>query len=823
MRLQVLLMNTRHAARQLLRSPVFTLAAVASLAIGIGANTAIFTAANALLLAPTAGIPDMNRLVDIARSRPGEPFDTVSFLTYRDVAARADVFEGVYGFRLEPQAVSVGGADGAERAWAEQVSTSYFDVLRVRPAVGSLFASGDEPPGVPLRQVVLTHAYWQRRFAGDPAVVGREVTINSDPFVVIGVAARGFRGTTLLTPDFWVPLTAQSRGLGSEELLRSRGANWLVMGARIRPDVSIDQARQASGLLMQQLVQQHPDSYHRDMSLAVFPASRLPGFGRMFVAPFFALLMGLVGLVLLVACANVAGLLLARATNRSREIAVRLALGASRSSLIALLTTESLLLFAAGALAALALSRVMLSLLTSLLAAVPVPIQLEFTIDWRVLAFTATVALVTGLVTGVVPAWRSARPDLVSDIKAANATPRRQRMRHLFVGAQLASCLVLMAVAGLLLRALESAARIDSGMRIEGVQVAMVDLELGGYSADRFLDVTEQLRERFRAMPAVDQVAAARMAPLGGGGLGLGGLRPEGASQPEASISADWNVITPEYLPTLGIPLRQGRLFDSDDRSGAPLVAIVNERFAEIAWPGRSAIGARLENGDFRPGRESSIRHLTVVGVARDSKYRWIGEAPRPFIYVPMTQHPDRRVHYFIRTAPGADVERALPGAVRGAMKQFDQNLPLVQMVSLREHAELSLLPQRIAASVAGSLGAVALLLSALGVYGVTAFAVATRTREIGIRLALGANRRGVVTMMLRRMLALTAVAGVIGLAVALGAAQLLSGLLFGVSAVDPLAFGGTLVVLVVTAMAATLVPARRAASIDPVAALRSE
>jgi predicted permease len=701
------------------------------------------------------------------------------------------------------------------------VSASYFDVLGVAAAAGTIFRSHDEPSGAPMRQIVLGHAYWQRRFAGDATVIGRQVLVNGDPFTVIGVAPEGFQGATVLSADFWVPLTAQARGLGSAELLQSRGANWLIMAARLRPDVSLAQAREAMALHMQHLVEQHPDVYRPGTSLALQPASRLPGLGRIFVAPFFALLMALVGLVLLVACANLAGLLLARATNRAREIAVRLALGASRRSLLGLLVTESLLLFAIGAAAAVMLSRVMLAALTSLVSTLPVRLSIDMSLDWRVLTFTSALALITGLLTGLVPAWRSTKPDLVSDLKSNHAAPRRQRLRHLFVAAQLASCLVLMAVAGLLLRALDRAAHIDAGMQIDGIQVASIDLALGGHAEDRFTALAGELERRFRALPGVTHVAAARMTPLDGSGLGLGALRAEGAA-PDDRITADWNVITPDYLQTLGIPLQRGRTFDASDGEDATLVAIVNERFAARAWPGRDPIGLRLANGDFRPGRESTLRWLTVVGVARDAKYRWIGEEPRAFIYVPMAQHPDRRVHYFVRTAAAAG-NVPLAAAVRQTLRDFDPNLPLVQLMPLRDYANLSLLPQRVAASVAGSLGAVALLLSALGVYGVTAFAVASRTREIGIRMALGADRQRVTRLILRRIAGITAVAAALGLGVAAVAARLLSGLLFGIPALDPVAFGGTLLLLVTTALAATVGPIRRAASIDPVKALRAE
>jgi predicted permease len=814
--------HLKYSLRLIARSPVFALCAVASIAIGIGANTAIFTVANAMLLAPTPGVREPGRLVDIGRTSDGRGFDTVSYPTYVDLRAASDgLFENMFAIRLEPMPMSLGGDDGAAVVYTEQVSASYFDVLGLVPSAGTFFRTEEENLATPLRKIVLSYGFWQRRFARDPAVVGRTVVLNGTPFAVVGVGPHGFHGTTILAPDLWIPATSYIRGTASEESLRRRDHVSYLMAARLKPGVSVAQADSHVRAVMQRLAETYPEPY-RGRGLKAVPSSRLPGDAGEAVVPFLLALFAIVGLVLLVACTNLAGLLLARAASRSREIAVRLALGASRRSLAGLLLTESLVLFGLGAVTGLALARVLTSLIVSGLGAAPFAIELDLSIDWRVAMFCTTLALVTGVLTGLGPALQSTRAGLVPDLKADTSAPRSQRLRHVFLTGQMAFCLVLVLVAGLFLRALSKASQVDPGFDVNGVAIASVNLAHGGYAEERLPAVADEVRARLSAIPGVDAVGVGAMIPFEGGGMGLGALRHPGTSGFDARFSeTDWNVVSPEYLPTIGLPLVSGRNFTAADRTGAPRVAIVNELLARTAWPGENPVGQVLENGDFRPGREGTVRSLTVIGVARDSKYRWLGEAPRPFIYVPLAQSPFGRAHFFLRHQRAA--EAGLQTGVRRVLRDYDANLPLIRLQPLTDYASLSLLPQRLAASIAGSLGTVALLLAAIGLYGVMAYAVASRRREIGIRMALGADAPGVMRLMLGRGLKLVAIGGVLGLAAALGVAQLMSSFLFGVSPLDPVTYAVTIGLLAAVALAAIYVPARRASRIDPLGALRTE
>ena len=814
--------HLRDAARVLRRTPGFTIVAILSLAIGIGANTTIFTAANAIVLAPTQGLIDPSSLVDVGRTQDGRGFDNVSFPTYWDLKSRNDVFTGIYAYRFEPAPLSLGSPGGAERVFGEQVSASYFDVLGLTPARGVFFHTAEEQLGVPLRKVVLSQAFWTRRFQADPGLIGNTIILNGESFLVAGVAPEHYQGTTVLTPDLWIPITALVRGLPTDATLRGRQNAGFVMGARLKPGVSLSQARQAVTAIATQLAREYPDIY-RGEGLAVVPSSRVPGEAGDFAGMFLTVLMGLVGLVLLVACTNLAGLLLARGADRSREIAIRLAIGASRGSLVGMLVTENLMVFGAGAAAGLLLARALTSLLALAVSTIPAPISVDFRLDWRVMLFTCALTLATGLVTGLIPAWQCTRPDLTLDLKADASAPRRQRLRHAFTAAQIAFGLVLMILAGLLLRALGRATHIDAGFEIASIDVASVDLALSGYADDQAFTVSQDISARLSAIPGVASVGTAVMVPLDGGGLGLGGLRRRSAGAPTAEIETDWNVVSPTYLPTLGIPIRRGRNFTTADRAGVGRVAVVNEHFAGHIFGTEDPLGQVLENGDFRPGHESTIEPITIVGIAGDARYRWLGESPRDFIYVPLAQTPQRQLHFFLRRSPALASGVSLQGAVREAVRAFDRNLPLVDMRPLQQYADTGLLPQRIAGSLAGALGGVALLLAAIGIYGVTAYAVARRTREIGVRMALGADRARVWRLVVGQALRITAIGATIGLAIAVALSHLLSDLLFGVSPLDPMSFGVTLAALVAVVIAASLVPAQRAARIQPVYALKND
>ncbi|TAK18098.1 MAG: ABC transporter permease [Acidobacteria bacterium] len=815
----------RNALRLFVRQPLFTLTAVLSLAIGIGANATIFSVANAILLAPTAAVDAPDRIVDVGLTRSNSSFDTMSYPNFEDMRRRNRTLTDMYALDFEPKALSLGGEDGATRIYAQMVSAGFFDVLGVKPALGGFFHASQEQVGTPLRQLVLSHAFWKRQFGADPHIAGRDVVINGDHFTIAAVTPEGFQGTTIISPDAWVPLTSHARGLPTESMMRGRQNQWLVAGGRLKPGVTLADARRDLTSIIRDLRQEFPDAIGGDMAAAVAPMSRVPGEAGELVTPIVGVLAVIVGMVLLLACTNLAGLLLARAAGRSREMAVRVALGASRRNLVAQLLAESTVLFVAGGIAASLLAVWMTGLLWSMLPSLPVPVSVALTFDWRVAAFTFGLAIAAGVLTGLVPALSASRLDLASSIKMDQAAPRRQRLRHVLVAAQMGLCLTLLVVAGLLLRSLGAAAAVDPGMRVDGVDVASVDLALGNYADDASPVITERIRAALRAMPGVSSVSVAAMVPLNGGGLGLGMLRPKGAIDERSTVQADWNVISPEFLPAAEIPIVRGRNFGAEDRAGGTRAAIVNEQFAASVWPGEDPIGKQLENGDFRKGRESSINTLTVVGVARNAKYRWVGEAPRSFIYVALSQEPWRRPQFFIARDRRADMAADMTTAVRQTLRSIDPNLPLIQLQQMRSLAALGVLPQMIAASVAGSLGVLALLLAAIGLYGVMAYAVTRRTREIGVRMALGADHAHVVRMVLAQGLRLTLFGGVGGLVLAVAAGMGLSsaGILFGVSALDPVSFTVTALALTGVAMLATYIPARRAARVDPLTALRTD
>jgi predicted permease len=806
--------------RLLRRNPLFALTAVLSLAIGIGANTTIFTIANALLFKPPLGVADASRLVDVGRSQDGQGFDNGSYSNYLDIRARNTVFSGIYAYRLGPEPMSLRGKDGAERIYGEMVSTNYFNVLGTPPHIGRLFTSDDseQPAATPL--AVLSHRFWMRRFNGDPAIVGQTLVLNLRPFMVIGVTPEGFHGTTVLTSDLWVPVNMVGE-LASRlppAILTSRESAWLVMGARLKPGVTVGQAQAELANIGRALEQEFPDA-NRGKGLRVVASSPVPGDGAP-VAAFMAVLMAIVMLVLAIACANVAGVLLARATTRRREIAVRLAIGAGRGRLIRQMLVESTLLFLIGGSGGLVLARLMTGALLSLLPAVPLPIDVTLALDGRAVVFTLTLSLVAAILSGLAPAFHASRAEVVGALKSdTQGGPERIWLRHAFVVSQVALSIVLVVGAGLFARALQRASEIDPGFDPHGVELATLDLSLGGYTADTGRVFARELIRRVRETPGVQAAALSAVMPLGDRGIGLGGLAVPGVELRNGRrfFDVDWNVITPGYFATMKMALLTGRDFSDADREGTPSVVIVNETAARQWWPRQDALGKTLLQETGRPDAPDAVRTLTVVGVARDSKYRNLGEDPRPFVYVPIQQQYMSRTVIAARSAHG----QRLAGQLRALLASMNPNLPIVQALTFDAYSQLGLLPQRIAASVAGSLGLVGVLLAAIGIYGVTAYMVSSRTREIGIRMALGAERASVVRMVLRQGLTLTMIGAAIGLAVAAAASRLLGSLLFGVGATDPLTFIGSTLLFFVVGAAACYVPARRATAIGAMDALR--
>ena len=803
--------DTRLALRGLRRTPLVAVVAVLSIGIGVGATTAIVTIANALLLESPAGVGHADRVVSIGSTRQGHGFDTFSYPTYTDYA-RAPSLAAMAAMDLEPRAFSVVDHDNGQAAQGGVVSGNFFRVLEARPALGSFFGAGDDTDANPASVVVLSDRYWRKRFGGDSSVVGRTVDLNGSPFTIVGVAAPGFDGPFVIAPDLWLPLHAWAQLSHSRSVFTERESVWLIGIGRLKPGRTPSQAQIEIGSIAARLRTAYPKESDLD-GVRVAPVSLIPGDGHAVVGAFMLVLFVIAGLVLVVAAANVAGMLLARAVGRRREIALRLALGASRLRLVRQLATESVVLGVAAGAAGLVLAHWLVTALMSLQPKLPVPLRVHPAIDARVLAFATCLTLLVAVLVGTLPALESVRPDLVPALKIdTGATARRHRVRSVLLVSQLGVSMLLLVVAGLFGRSLVRARAVDTGFTAHGIDIVSLDLELAGYDPVRGVTQAQALLEESRTLPGVTQAALSAMLPLSGSAMGFGPIAIDGHPAPrgEDGWTADWNVVTPGYFETLGVPLVAGRAFTDADRAGATNVAILNETFAKRVFGTTNVVGQTLRNAN---------RVITVVGVARDAKYRSLDEAPLNYIYVPLAQFYRPATNLMVRT----NRERFVAPLLRRLVARFDPHLPILNQQTIEDATAFSLFPQRLAALVSGALGTVALALAMLGIYGVIAYTVAQRTREIGVRVALGATHRTILAMVLRQGLMLAGIGIAIGLATALLVTRLLADFLFGVQPTDVPTFAGAAALLVSVALAASWVPARRAAASDPMISLRAE
>jgi putative ABC transport system permease protein len=800
-----------YGLRLLRRSPLFTLTAVASLAIGLGANIAIFSVASALLMRPLPGIADPGRLVDIGRTRQGVGFNTTSYPNYVDLRARTTTLAGVYAWRAEPEPMSLGGRDGAERVYGTRVTGNYFAIVGTRAERGRLFADGDDTPGHN-DVTVISDELWRRRFGADESTLGSTITVTGRPYVVVGVAPRGFQGTTILKADLWLPLSTQP-GAGT---FTDRRITWLVMGGRLKPGVTLAQANAEVSAIGGTLAREYP-SENKDRGLRVAQSSIFPGRINV-IAQFVGLLMAIAGLVLLIACVNLAGMLLARAAARRREIAVRMAIGAGRTRLVRQLLTETGVLFAAGCGAGLLLGRWFVDLLLAVLPQLPLPIAIDIAVDWRVRIFAIAVTVITAVLCGLAPALHVSGISLIPGLKsdAADSGRDRLRLRQTFLVGQIALSLLLVIAAALFVRALQHAGRIDPGFDQTGVDAVTLNLSLARLDEQQGLTFLRALETRARALPDVAGVVSATDLPLDGDRMSFGDARLPGTPRDTDRNAApvDWNLVTPGFFTTLRVGLLRGRDFTDHDGPNAPAVVIVNATLARRFWGDADPIGRRIQiDGGF----SSTPSYATVIGVAADAQFVALGERT-PYLYAPLAQHYHPRVSLLVRTAGPT----AIP-AVRALVREMNPNLPIVAALPLRDVTAIGLVPQRIAAAVAGTLGMLGLLLAALGIYGVTSYGVTRRTCEIGIRIALGARRGEVTSLILRQSASVTLWGTAVGLVLAVVGSRVLGSLLLGVSVVDPLAFGGSALLFVGIAAVASCGPVLRASRVDPVAALRSE
>ena len=783
--------DVRYGARILRRNPLFTLTAALSLAIGIGATTTIFTIANGLLLRAAPGAADPDRLVDIVRAANGRfGLAPSSYRDYLDVRERVTVLEGVYAYQLDPEPLAFRAGAQTERVFGVLVTANYFDALGVPAAIGRVFHGADSAEPV----AVLSYEFWQRRFNADPAIVGRSVQIKGEPLVISGVARESFRGVTVAAPDLWMPIsTADSQAQ-------------LMMGGRLKPGVTKAQAAAEVAAAGRGLARDRRVVPDEEWSVAF--SSPIPAILRGVAAAFLSILMALVSLVLLIACFNVTGVLLARATSRRREIAVRVAIGAGRARLVRQLLTETTLLFGLGAIAGVGLARGMTSLLLAALPAFPVPVNVPLPLDWRVVAFAVALSLAAAVLSGITPALHAARADVVTALKDESQGPSdRMRLRNTFVVAQVAFSILLVVTAGLLGRALGRVTAVDQGFDPHDVEAVSIDLSMAGYADAAGRQFAKQLLEQIRRLPGVLSATLADRAP--GGPMRTEARRERGQPRSDSPPEAvSWNVVDTDYFRTLRIPLLAGRDFTAADLSGTQPVVIVDESTARRKWPGEDAVGKPLQDG------------RVVIGVSRDVKAAGGRENTAVVFYAPLQQRYAPALTILVRTSRGSQIVADL----RSLVTTMNPNLPILSAHTLEESQTGPVVLQlRMAALVSGAVGVVGLLLSSIGVYGVTMYAIARRTREIGVRMTLGAQRGDLIAMVLRQGMSLVGFGAAIGLPLAAATSRVLRRLLFGLPTLDPVTFGGALVLFAAVGLAACYLPARRATRISPVDALRYE
>jgi predicted permease len=811
------------ALRQIRRSPVFAATAVVSLALGLSAATLIFSIGDALLLKSSPGVTGADQIVDIGRATGGSGHDNFSYPLFRHIRDNTTTLSAISASTFDPTPMSFAEGDASERVFAQLVSSSYFEVMGVSLALGRTFLPEEDAAAGERPVAVLANHFWREQFGGDREIIGRTIRLNNTPFTVVGVAADPFRGPSFLGTDMWVPVSMVGvvRGLSADSLLNSPRSVWHTAVGRLRPGVSREAASAELNALLIAYREATPQ-VSAEWSMSVAQYARVP---RMIRSPFtafigllFALTIGLLAIV----CSNIAGMLMARATARRREIATRLAIGATRGQIVIQLVTETMVLFVVGVVAAAPLTIWALGLLQSLLPALPIPLQLDLAFDWRSMAFAAVLALSTGAVFGLIPARHALRADLAAALYGQSSTAGRERvrMRQALVVAQVALSLTMVITAGLFVRSLLAAATIDPGFRTAGVDIISLDTTLARAQGQEAVALAGRVVERVSGVGGVSAVAHSRMIPLQGGGFGLGGLRVAGADQAhnDRLSNTDWDVVSPNYFDVVGLPILQGRPFSPDDRDGQPRVAIVNESLARLAFPDGSAVGKEIFQTE---GRDDDGTPLRIVGVVRDAQYRYIGEDQRTFIYVPLAQQPQSSLNLFVKYSDG----RRPVNEIRQAIRDTEASLPVLQVQTFGDAIALGLVPQRVAAWIAGSVGVLGLFLAGLGLYGLMAFLVEQRTREIAIRMALGAGVGQVRGMVLRQVAVLGISGALIGLAAAAGiglAVQSLS-LLIEIEPTDPVSFIGLSAVMALVLFLAGDLPARRAARTDPALTLKAD
>jgi macrolide transport system ATP-binding/permease protein len=820
--------DARYAVRWLLRSPGFTIVAVLSLGLGIGFNTAIFAVVDALLLRPLP-VREPARLLDLYTSgADGDTYSTNSLPDLLDYRAEVGAFADVAGYT--PIVAGVSRGDRSRLVLGETVTGNYFSMLGVPARLGRTLLPNDDQPSAP-RVVVISNRYWKRELGGDTNAVGSSLRIRGQPFTVVGVLDDDFTGMVpMLAPEIWMPVryAEDIEPVGINEIVPSptgtslldrRGHRWLFVKARLRDDATVDQARAQVDVVAARLRAEHSQT-NRTRRVTLRPSSetRLHPEADRVLAWVVSGTMLAVGLVLVIACANVAGMLLARASGRQREVSIRLAVGAGRGRLVRQLLTESMILGAVGAIVGVLLASWLTRMLSTFDLPIPVPLSLDLRLDARVLGFAILAAILTGVLAGLAPALRATRANLVSDLKGdfgrERIGRRRWSVRDLLVVGQMAVTIVLLVCAALLMRSLSAAAHADVGFQTGGLAIVSGDTEMLRYTPERSLQFWREVTRRVEALPGVSSVALASRLPFSlnfnRANIAIPGHQ-KSADEMGASINSA--LVSPLYFITLGVGVLHGRIFAESDTPDQRRVVIVSETFARTYWPNESALGRIVYERTLDSGRP-----LEIVGVVADHTLQTVGEAPQPAIYFSTTQRPSGYNVIFARTS-GDD--RALVARMRETLLALEPDLLLLESQTMKAQMQTMLLPVRVAGVLVSVFSGLGLLLAGIGLYGIIAFAVTQRTREIGIRMAIGASQGAVLKLVMRQGLGLAIAGLAVGLLLGAAATRIVAGALYGVGVADPFAWSAAAGVLLFAAILANAIPAYRAVRIDPVAALR--
>ena len=806
--------DLRYSARLLGRTPGFAIIAITTLAIGIGASTTVFTLLNRALFQPLP-VRDPQQLVSLNNTGQNRTFPSFSYPAYLDLRDRNRSFAGLIGYRFAPVSVSHDGVN--ERLWSYLVTGNYFEVLGVQAAIGRIITTADDVARGGHAVTVVSYKFWQQRLGGAADVLNREVLVNGRTYTIVGVAPAGFFGTELASaPDLWFPMAMLPQIEAGSSQLDERRVEQIFVLARLKRDVTIEQAATDMTAAAIQLEREHPEiNEGKRITLSrpglIGDAMRGPVLG------FTALLLLVSGLVLLLACTNLANLLLARAADRRREIAVRLSLGASRVALVRQLVTESLLLSCTAGVVGLLLAFWMVRLLVAIKLPVDIPLSLDLPIDYRVVTFATVLSIATGVLFGLLPALQSTRANLTTALKDGGSAghPHDSRWKKALIVVQVAVSLVLLVAGGLMVRALARAQAIPLGFTPEQAVEVAFDLRLQGYSPAQGREFQARLLERVRALPGVRHAALADMIPVdlhfGRSRVYAQGAAPESGGRAPLAFTSR---VTPGYFQAMNTRLEAGRDFTAHDDQGTTPVAIVNSAFARRLWPAQSALGRRFRLGD------ADAPLIEVVGVAQDGKYASFNEQAQPAVFRPLRQSYSGSTSVVVRTDGNMP---AMISLVQREVGALDPNMPIAAARTLVERLAVPLMPARLTAWMLGGFGALALILAAVGLYGVMSYMVASRTHEIGVRMAMGAQRGDVLALVLRQGLGLTLTGLALGVGGALAVTPLMRALLYGVSTRDAFTYVSVLTVLGGVALVACPVPARRATMMDPVFALRGE